>query len=352
MFHKVFRNSIFHKYLNRICQYSGWCYLSSRAVIQIRPLDHFWRDHNSSSTAVLKYDPPTHFYKGTFVFFVNLFTSASTNPTLFYQIYNKNSDALNTKHCPTIRGNWKGWFRACAQRRFKFCAWVKLAIGMFRNIILWIQQSISKLLTSALALVFSCRKVFNTHVQSTSATLSFQNDTGETISRSFFVNFLYRLWHAAESRTSSCWRPCSEDTSCAKPSAKRKWLILQFATAPSRRLGFGCLSNSYWLSGVSAAPCRNQIRVDEGVTARSCRINGFFLRTIWCCLHLLNRVFNMHLIGFLLCELCRTVVIKRELWKLSVLRSVFIPLLTHGHWSLVIAKRVLYQVRAAEMGIL
>jgi len=25
-----------------------------------------------------------------------------------------------------------------------------------------------------------------------------------------------------------------------------------------------------------------------------------FLRTIWCCLHLLNRIFNMHLIGFLL----------------------------------------------------
>ena len=39
-------------------------------------------------------------------------------------------------------------------------------------------------------------------------------------------------------------------------------------------------------------------QVNGGVTVGSCRINRLLLGTIWCCLHLLNRAFNILLIGF------------------------------------------------------
>jgi len=54
-------------------------------------------------------------------------------------------------------------------------------------------------------------------------------------------------------------------------------------------------------------------------------------------------------------ELHRAVVTKRELsntTKLSVFRSVFVPILTNGHESRVMTERILTQVQATEMGFL
>jgi len=52
-------------------------------------------------------------------------------------------------------------------------------------------------------------------------------------------------------------------------------------------------------------------------------------------------------------ELCRSVAAKRELSntaKLSVFKSVFVPILTHGHESWVMTKRIFTQVQAPKMG--
>jgi len=54
-------------------------------------------------------------------------------------------------------------------------------------------------------------------------------------------------------------------------------------------------------------------------------------------------------------ELYRCVVTKRELsntTKLSVFKSVFVPILTYGHESWVMTERILTQVLALEMGFL
>jgi len=54
-------------------------------------------------------------------------------------------------------------------------------------------------------------------------------------------------------------------------------------------------------------------------------------------------------------ELYRSVVTKRELsntTKLSVFKSVFVPILTYGPESWVMTKRILTQVQAPEMGFL
>jgi len=53
-------------------------------------------------------------------------------------------------------------------------------------------------------------------------------------------------------------------------------------------------------------------------------------------------------------ELYRSVVTKRELantTKLSVFKSVFVPILTYVHESWVMTERVLFQEHVAEMGI-
>jgi len=50
-----------------------------------------------------------------------------------------------------------------------------------------------------------------------------------------------------------------------------------------------------------------------------------------------------------------SVVTQRELSntaKLSVFKSVFVPILTYGHESMLMTERILSQVQAAEMGIL
>jgi len=54
-------------------------------------------------------------------------------------------------------------------------------------------------------------------------------------------------------------------------------------------------------------------------------------------------------------ELHRSVVTKRELsnnTKLSVFKSVFVPILTYGHESWVMTERILAQVQAPEMAFL
>jgi len=54
-------------------------------------------------------------------------------------------------------------------------------------------------------------------------------------------------------------------------------------------------------------------------------------------------------------ELYRCVVTKRELSntiKLSVFKSVFVPILSYGHESWVMTERILTQVQAPEMGFL
>ena len=56
-----------------------------------------------------------------------------------------------------------------------------------------------------------------------------------------------------------------------------------------------------------------------------------------------------------LCSLCRTVVIKRELSqkaKLSIYQSIFIPTLIYGHEGCVMTKRTRSRIQAAEMGFL
>jgi len=61
--------------------------------------------------------------------------------------------------------------------------------------------------------------------------------------------------HAAENRSSACWRSCSEDASSTKSSAKKEKLILQFQIVTSHSLRCDCLSNSCrtWI-GVAATP--------------------------------------------------------------------------------------------------
>ena len=57
----------------------------------------------------------------------------------------------------------------------------------------------------------------------------------------------------------------------------------------------------------------------------------------------------------LLHELYRSAVTKRELSntpKLSVFKSVFVPILTYGHESWVMTERIQSQVQSAEMGFL
>jgi len=52
-------------------------------------------------------------------------------------------------------------------------------------------------------------------------------------------------------------------------------------------------------------------------------------------------------------ELYRSMVTKRELSntaKLSVFKSVFIPIFTYGYESWVMTERILSEVQAAEMG--
>ena len=52
-------------------------------------------------------------------------------------------------------------------------------------------------------------------------------------------------------------------------------------------------------------------------------------------------------------QLYQSVVLKRELCtktKLSVFRSVFVPILTYGHECWVMTERVKFRVQAAEMG--
>ena len=54
-------------------------------------------------------------------------------------------------------------------------------------------------------------------------------------------------------------------------------------------------------------------------------------------------------------HLYRSIILKRELRtqaKLSVFRSVFVPILTYGHERWVMTERVRSQVQAAETGIL
>ena len=54
-------------------------------------------------------------------------------------------------------------------------------------------------------------------------------------------------------------------------------------------------------------------------------------------------------------ELYRSVITKRELsntTKLSVFKSVFVPILTYSHESWVMTERILTQVQAPEMGFL
>jgi len=54
-------------------------------------------------------------------------------------------------------------------------------------------------------------------------------------------------------------------------------------------------------------------------------------------------------------ELCRSMVTKWELWnnsKLSVFKSVFVPILTYGYESWVKIERALSQVQAAQTGFL
>ena len=56
-----------------------------------------------------------------------------------------------------------------------------------------------------------------------------------------------------------------------------------------------------------------------------------------------------------MCQLCRSVVLRQNLCtraKLSVFRSVFIPIFTYGHECWVMIERVKFRVQAAEMGFL
>ena len=56
-----------------------------------------------------------------------------------------------------------------------------------------------------------------------------------------------------------------------------------------------------------------------------------------------------------MCQLCQSVVLKRELCtkaKLSVFRSVFVPVLTYGHECWVRTERVRSRVQAAKIGFL
>ena len=54
-------------------------------------------------------------------------------------------------------------------------------------------------------------------------------------------------------------------------------------------------------------------------------------------------------------QLYRSVVLKRELYtkaKLSVFKSIFVPILTYGHECWIMTEKVRYPVRAGEMGFL
>ena len=54
-------------------------------------------------------------------------------------------------------------------------------------------------------------------------------------------------------------------------------------------------------------------------------------------------------------EFCHSVVSKRELShtaKLSVYKSIFVPILTYGHEPWVMTERVVSQVQSTEMGFL
>jgi len=59
-------------------------------------------------------------------------------------------------------------------------------------------------------------------------------------------------------------------------------------------------------------------------------------------------------VNAVLCELNRTVLTNQELSntaKLSVFKSVFVPIFIHSHESWVMIERLLSQVKAAKMGI-
>ena len=60
------------------------------------------------------------------------------------------------------------------------------------------------------------------------------------------VLLFFPAWrHAAENRSSGCRRPCGEDTSCTKSSAKANGWSCSLQQWHPRRLGCGWLSNSY-----------------------------------------------------------------------------------------------------------
>jgi len=66
--------------------------------------------------------------------------------------------------------------------------------------------------------------------------------------------FIPAWMYATENRSCACWRPCSEDVSSTKSSAKSKWLILQLQQWHPRRFGCDCrsISNRLWRGVVTA----------------------------------------------------------------------------------------------------
>ena len=79
-------------------------------------------------------------------------------------------------------------------------------------------------------------------------------------------------------------------------------------------------------------------RVDADVTVGSCMIKTVcFFRTIWCCLHLLNRVTNMNLIDFLLRA------IERE-WKSELKRPRYYVSRNPSESTLQVSGNTLQQV--------
>jgi len=62
----------------------------------------------------------------------------------------------------------------------------------------------------------------------------------------FLVLIFIPAWsHTRENRSSAYWRPCSEDASSTKSSAKKSGWSCSFQQWHLRQLGSDCLSNSY-----------------------------------------------------------------------------------------------------------
>ena len=69
------------------------------------------------------------------------------------------------------------------------------------------------------------------------------------------LTFIPTRSHAADNRSNSCWRPCWEDASNTKSSAKSEWLILELTNVTPSRLGLSYLFNLCRLWREVVTPC-------------------------------------------------------------------------------------------------